>query len=169
VRVATAPRRVRRATRVAAATAPRKARRAARVAAATAPRRPRRAARAVVAKAGPAPFASSDSARGAPETVAAVPSLQRKGYSIQIEAVTDQSNADRMVAKLRDRGYEGYMVATPKGAETWYKVRVGPFANEGEAHWAEAKLRAEGVLDGRRSGLSDGPSLPEPRSASRAL
>ena len=54
-----------------------------------------------------------------------------------------------MVAKLRHLGYQGYMVATPIGAGTWYKVRVGPFANEDEAHWAEAKLREERALNGR--------------------
>ena len=168
-RVATAPRRAKRAARVAAA--PRRARRAVRVATAAAPRRARRAAPAVVAKARPALFASSDSVRGAPETVAPVPLLRRKGYSIQIEEVTDQGNADRMVAKLRHLGYQGYMVATPRGAEIWYKVRVGPFANEDAAQWAEAKLRGEGVLDGRRaaSPTNRRPSLPEPRSASLAL
>jgi len=112
---------------------------------ATASGKAKRAARALVAKAGPAPFASSG-LRGAPEIGAPMSPLRSKGYSIQIEAVTDHSAADQMVAKLRHRGYQGYMVATPIGAKIWYKVRVGPFANEDEAHWAEVKLHEEGTL-----------------------
>jgi cell division septation protein DedD len=113
---------------------------------ASASRKAKRTARAAGTKAGRASIASYDSARGAPEIVAPVSSLRSKGYSIQIAAVTDQSAADRMVAKLRHRGYQGYMVATSIGAVTWYKVRVGPFASEDEARWAGVKLRDELTL-----------------------
>ena len=52
----------------------------------------------------------------------------------------DRSGADSMVAKLRHLGYEGYLVETLIGGETWYRVRIGPFATEAAAQAAEQKL-----------------------------
>ena len=81
-------------------------------------------------------------AHGEPEISSPV-SQHHRGYSIQIEAVMDKSGADGMVAKLRHLGYEGYLVETLIGGETWYRVRIGPFPTEAEAQSAEQKLHAD--------------------------
>jgi DedD protein len=84
---------------------------------------------------------SSGSTEGEePDITAPVSSPRKKGYSIQIEAVMDHSGADAMVSKLRGLGYDGYLVETLIGGATWYRVRVGPFANEADAQAAEQKL-----------------------------
>ena len=84
----------------------------------------------------------SASGRGEPEIASPV-SPRHRGYSIQIEAVMDRSGADSMVAKLRHLGYEGYLVETVIGGETWYRVRIGPFPSEAAAQSAEQKLHAQ--------------------------
>ena len=81
----------------------------------------------------------SASARGEPEITSPV-SQRHRGYSIQIEAVMDRSGADAMVAKLRHLGYESYLVETLIGSQTWYRVRIGPFATEALAQATEKKL-----------------------------
>ncbi len=82
-------------------------------------------------------------AHGEPEISSPAVSQRHRGYSIQIEAVMDKSGADGMVAKLRHLGYEGYLVETLIGGETWYRVRIGPFPTEAEAQSAEQKLHAD--------------------------
>ncbi len=106
----------------------------------------RPAARAVPAKAGPTPLASTEDLRSAPEISSQVTPLRGRGYTIQIEAVTDKKAADWVVAKLRKLGYQSYAVATPIGRKTWYNVHVSPFATEDEARRAEAKLHVDRKL-----------------------
>jgi len=90
----------------------------------------------------PAAAEGSAVARGEPEITSPV-SQRHRGYSIQIEAVMDRSGADAMVAKLRHLGYESYLVETLIGGETWYRVRIGPFATEAGAQVVEQKLHAQ--------------------------
>jgi cell division septation protein DedD len=96
------------------------------------------------------PNASRKSAETAAEEkpdIAAVatptPAARHKNYSVQIEAVMDQQGAYEMVAKLKRLGYLPYLVATDIGGQTWYRVRVGPYATAEEAKEVEIKLHQE--------------------------
>ena len=52
-------------------------------------------------------------------------------WSLQLSAYQDRSEADRFAAGLRDKGYAPYIIeAQVPGKGTWYRVRVGKFANK---------------------------------------
>ncbi len=71
------------------------------------------------------------------------PPRVRQPYSVQIDAVMDRQGADNMARRLRERGYDPYIVETRIAGQTWYKVRVGHYQSEAEAHAAEQKLRQD--------------------------
>jgi DedD protein len=64
-----------------------------------------------------------------------------KPYNIQIEAVMDKSGADEMVSRLRELGYNAQEVKVALNGETWYRVRIGPYASAEEATAAQNELR----------------------------
>ncbi len=66
----------------------------------------------------------------------------RKPYNIQIEAAMDRKGADNMARRLRELGYQPTIVATDIGGQTWYRVKVGPYATEEEARQAQQELEA---------------------------
>ncbi len=66
-----------------------------------------------------------------------------KPYNIQIEAVMDKSGADEMVKRLRDLGYNAQEVKVALNGQTWYRVRVGPYASADEATNAQNQLREQ--------------------------
>jgi len=78
-----------------------------------------------------APAGASDRPRG------------HQPYSVQIDAVMDRQGAEDIARKLSAGGYEPYIVPTEIGGQTWYKVRVGHYETEAEAHAAEQRLRLE--------------------------
>jgi cell division protein FtsN len=53
----------------------------------------------------------------------------------------DKSGADEMVARLKELGYNAQEVKTPLNGQTWYRVRVGPYASAEEANAAQNELR----------------------------
>jgi len=71
------------------------------------------------------------------------PANPKQPYSIQIDAVMDRQGAQQMVAKLRAKGFQSYMVPTQVAGKTWYRLRVGHYASPQEAQAAEAKLHQE--------------------------
>ncbi|MGA6970905.1 MAG: SPOR domain-containing protein, partial [Candidatus Binatus sp.] len=62
-------------------------------------------------------------------------------YNIQIEAVMDKSGADEMVARLKALGYNAQEAKVALNGQTWYRVRVGPYASADEATAAQNRLR----------------------------
>jgi cell division septation protein DedD len=66
-----------------------------------------------------------------------------KPYNIQIEAVMDKSGADEMVTRLKSLGYNAQEVKTAINGQTWYRVRVGPYASAEEATAAQDRLREQ--------------------------
>jgi cell division protein FtsN len=64
-------------------------------------------------------------------------------YNIQIEAVMDKSGADEMVSRLKALGYNAQESKIDLGGQTWYRVRVGPYASADEANAAQEKLREQ--------------------------
>jgi septal ring-binding cell division protein DamX len=88
----------------------------------------------------PSPHAAASVASAPPE---APPEAKKKGYNIQIEAVMDRSGAEDMIRKLKALGYTPYEVATEINGQTWYRVRVGPYATPDEARAAQEKLKEQ--------------------------
>ena len=55
----------------------------------------------------------------------------------------DKTGADDMIRKLKALGYSSYEVGTNISGQTWYRVRVGPYATPEEARAAQAKLKEQ--------------------------
>ncbi len=66
-----------------------------------------------------------------------------KPYNIQIEAVMDKSGADEMVSRLKALGYSAQETKVALNGQTWYRVRIGPYASADEANAAQNKLREQ--------------------------
>ena len=70
--------------------------------------------------------------------------------TIQVASSRDSKEADRMVAKLKDKWYPAYRsVATIPGKGVWYRVRIGSFNRKAEAQSTLERLKKdkfEGVL-----------------------
>jgi cell division protein FtsN len=64
-------------------------------------------------------------------------------YNIQIEAVMDKSGADEMVSRLKQLGYNAQETTIQLSGETWYRVRVGPYASADDATAAQNRLRLQ--------------------------
>ncbi len=69
-------------------------------------------------------------------------------FTIQVASTKDEASADRMVVKLRMKGYPAYQSRADipeKGI--WYRVRVGPYAKRQIAEPVLKRLKSE-KLDG---------------------
>ena len=73
----------------------------------------------------------------------APPAMPRHPYNIQIEAVMDKSGADEMVLRLKKLGYSAQEMTTTLNGQTWYRVRVGPYATAEAAAAAQERLREQ--------------------------
>lgn len=65
-------------------------------------------------------------------------------FTFQVGAFTERANAERLVAKLRQRYQNAHMVAFFDGRRTLYRVRIGRSTNLEEAVAYEAQLVSEG-------------------------
>jgi len=74
------------------------------------------------------------------------PTVPRDGYAVQVAAVIDRSEADRIVARLVSEGYSGYAIRGEGSAAGYIRVRVGAFKDRETAEEAAARLeRSEGI------------------------
>ena len=64
-------------------------------------------------------------------------------FNIQIEAVMDKGGADAMVQRLQALGFPASENEATYSGQTWYRVRVGPYASEEEAKQAEQRLHEQ--------------------------
>ncbi len=69
------------------------------------------------------------------------------GWTVQVSATTDVSEATAIAARLKAKGYEAYTVRAPLRGQTWYRVRVGSFTNRDRAKETEQRLKAEGMVN----------------------
>lgn len=70
-------------------------------------------------------------------------------FSIQVAATKDRKAAEAMVGRLKRKGYAAFFVhevVRDKGA--WFRVRVGPFADRGEALREIERLSEKERLNG---------------------
>jgi cell division protein FtsN len=88
---------------------------------------------------------SEENSETAPAPAAPAPAVApgARPYNIQIEAVMDKSGADEMVSRLKTLGYSAQEIKVALNGQTWYRVRIGPYASADEANAAQNKLREQ--------------------------
>ena len=69
-----------------------------------------------------------------------------KKITIQVASLRDPEDADRMVAKLKDKWYPAYRsVAEVPGKGVWYRVRIGSFTKKAEAQSTLERLKKDKI------------------------
>lgn len=70
--------------------------------------------------------------------------LPNAQYTIQVAAFRSQSDADKLVGALKEKGYPAFKaVGTPPGDGTWYRVRIGSFVEKDDAKRLLDRLKQE--------------------------
>ena len=69
------------------------------------------------------------------------------GWTVQVNATTDQEEARNLASRLRARGYDAYVVQAPLRGQTWFRVRVGRLAARDKAKELEERLRRSEGMD----------------------
>jgi len=64
-------------------------------------------------------------------------------WTVQVNAFPDEKPAQGLVKKLKDKGYDAYMVTRNIAGKTWYRVRVGSFATREEARELQEVLKSK--------------------------
>jgi hypothetical protein len=76
----------------------------------------------------------------------AAPAGPHEGFAVQVAAVRERDEADRIVARLVNQGYSGYLIRGQGAAAAFYRVRVGAFKDRQAAEDVAVRLeRAEGI------------------------
>ncbi len=91
----------------------------------------------------PAAAAAKDSKPAPAASAAAFPEPPGSGFSIQVAALRERSEADAIVSRLTSKGYSAYVVAPAKGAPSVFRVRVGKFKERRDADATAARLQKE--------------------------
>ena len=69
-----------------------------------------------------------------------------KTYTIQAASVKAVSDADKLVASLKKKGFPAYRaIGKIPGKGIWYRVRIGEYKNRGDARRMVQKLKKEGM------------------------
>jgi cell division protein FtsN len=94
-------------------------------------------------------FAKAGTNQGSkPKEIAAV-AAPKDGFTVQVAASQEKSEADQVVSKLRSSGMSPYLVdAEIPGKGRWYRVRVGSFHSRDEAERYAKDLKRETGLNG---------------------
>ncbi len=69
---------------------------------------------------------------------------QQAAWAVQLGAFSSRSKADRLVAKLRSRGYSAFVFEYPAGGQLLHRVRVGPEQDRARAVAIAERLRNDG-------------------------
>jgi DedD protein len=95
------------------------------------------------AQAAAAPVPVAPAAAAAPAAVAPPPPAPAaNAVTIQVTALKERAEAERVAARLVGRGYEAY-VAEPAPGTSMYRVRVGHFTDRAEADRVKNRLSRE--------------------------
>jgi len=82
------------------------------------------------------------------EKVAALTPTNAAGpvYTIQAASVKDPMDADRLIEKLKKKGYPAYrMIGKIPGKGIWFRVRIGEYRSKSEALSTMNKLEKDGL------------------------
>lgn len=71
-------------------------------------------------------------------------SAKTGGWYVQIGSFESQANARTVLQKLYGANLPTVIQTVPVGRKLWYRVRVGPYAAEGQAQTALAGIRQKG-------------------------
>ena len=84
------------------------------------------------------PAAAKPASKPLPAKVASLPAGR---FSVQVGAFGDRATAEKLVARLRARGYDSYVKAADESGGSRYRVRVGPVDGRARAEDLAAKLQ----------------------------
>jgi len=89
----------------------------------------------------------AEAAEPVPVPAAPPPSAARPGdaFVVQVTAVRARSQADSIAAELTSKGFPAF-VTSPETGAPFFRVRVGPYQDGGEAKRVAARLEAEEQL-----------------------
>jgi len=93
----------------------------------------------------PAPaVATKPAVHAIPRTAAPAPSIPASSasgkWTVQVGSYGSQANADKVVASLKQHGLHGSVSHFSKAGHTYYRVRVGAYAEHGDAEKAAAAV-----------------------------
>jgi len=78
---------------------------------------------------------------------AAAPAIPKGSYVIQVFSSADQTQAERIRAKLTGGGQKAYLSPINRGGRTMYRVRIGPFKSHDDAQKVADQVRKGYKLD----------------------
>lgn len=91
----------------------------------------------------PAPAAQRPAAAPARSTVQAGDPTSSSGYAVQLAALRERNEAEAIVKRLVQKGYQAYVLVPAPGAPPVYRVQVGRFPTRSEAERTAARLRKQ--------------------------
>lgn len=92
-----------------------------------------------------APVAKAPVAAPAPEKAAAPKVSAGGAYVVQVSATRDQTEAKRLVDKLKGKGFAASSERADLGAKgVWYRVTTGPYSDQATAANAAGQLKQQG-------------------------
>lgn len=78
----------------------------------------------------------------------AIPAGRAGGWAVQVAAYRTAADADALRLKLRKAGFTAFVDKAATAEATWWRVRVGPEADRGNAEKLKAALKDKAKLDG---------------------
>jgi len=76
-----------------------------------------------------------------------------KDWTVQVNASPDEKSQKQLVERLKQKGYDAYIVTTNQNGRDWYRVRVGHFPDRGRAQEMlevlQSKENFKGIIVGR--------------------
>lgn len=93
-----------------------------------------------------APAAKTPTTKPTTKTAAA-PAIPKGSYVIQVFSSADQTQADRIRAKLTGGGQKAYLSPISRGGRTMYRVRIGPFKSHDDAQKVADQVRKGYKMD----------------------
>ncbi len=68
-----------------------------------------------------------------PQPEKAKPDSAARAWTIQVNAFPEEARAQKLVERLKEKGYDAYVAAANVKGKDWYRVRVGRFATRAQA------------------------------------
>jgi DedD protein len=88
-----------------------------------------------------------------PESEKSKTETSAKEWTVQVNASTDEKSQKQLVERLKQKGYDAYIVTTNQNGRDWYRVRVGHFAARAQAQELlevlQTKENFKGIVVGR--------------------
>lgn len=66
-----------------------------------------------------------------------------KRLTIQIASYKDSGDADKMIARLKEKGYSAYKASADVGGKAWHRIRIGYFNDRAEAEPIQQRLKKD--------------------------